>query len=140
LEHYQSRAFCTAAPPRNWSATCLCAREPIRWQLGDTLAPRHIVDLRGPHAFEELERSSPVQFKKLEEIVAALREQPKRAEGQWLEVNFDARDVDLSRYLFKTSYPPKQLLQFTLENTRYILYVIRSDLVATVIATEDSKK
>jgi hypothetical protein len=121
---FLSVAFALASAP-----DISCADEP---------APRHIVDLRDQHAFEQLERSNPAHFKKLEEIIAALREHPKRAEGDWLQVNFDARDVDLSRYLFKTSYPPKQLLRFTLEDTRYILDVTRYDLVATVMTMEDS--
>jgi hypothetical protein len=57
---------------------------------------------------------------------------PQRAQSDWLQVNFDARDVDLSRYLIRTSNPPKQLLQFTLDDVRYTMHVTRSDLTATI--------
>jgi hypothetical protein len=30
----------------------------------------------------------------------------------------------------KTSHPPRQMLRFTLDDTRYVLHVVRSDLVA----------
>ena len=66
----------------------------------------------------------------IRQILAALQEQPQRAEGDWLQTTFDARDVDLSRLLIKTSHPPRQLLRFTLDDARYTLHVTRSDLVA----------
>jgi len=100
------------------------------WALADEQAAPHTVDLRGPHALEHLQRVNPAHFGKIQDIVAALEEQPVRAEGDWLQVNFDARDVDLSRYLLRTSNPPKQLLRFTLDDVRYIMYVTRSDLTA----------
>jgi hypothetical protein len=48
-------------------------------------------------------------------------------------VTFDARDVDLSRYVIWTSNPPKQLLRFTLDDVRYVMHVSRNDLTATVV-------
>ena len=95
-------------------------------------ATPHVVDLRAPHALEQLEKANPAHFEKIQQVLAGLREQPKRAEGDWLQVSFNARDVDLSRHLIKTSNPPKQLLRFTLDDVRYIMYVTRSDLSATV--------
>jgi hypothetical protein len=88
------------------------------------------VDLRDPAALAELQRTRPAHFATIRQILAALQEQPQRAEGDWLQATFDARDVDLSRLLLKTSHPPRQLLRFTLEDTRYTLHVTRSDLVA----------
>ena len=60
------------------------------------------VDLRAPHALDRLQTS------------------------------VNARDVDLSRHLIRTSNPPKQLLAFTLDDVRYIMHVTRSDMAATV--------
>jgi hypothetical protein len=90
------------------------------------------VDLRAPGALEQLRQTNPAHFEKLQRVLAGLLEQPARVEGDWLQVSFDARDVDLSRYVIKTSNPPKQLLQFTLDDVRYTMHVIRSDLTATV--------
>lgn len=91
---------------------------------------RGTIDLRNPQALEQLERANPEHFDKIRRMLEALREQPDLVEGDWLEVYIDARDVDLSRYLIKTSHPPKQLLQFTLDDVRYIMHVVRSDLGA----------
>jgi hypothetical protein len=98
--------------------------------LSDT--PR-TVDLRDGAAVERLKESNPAHFEKIQQILAGLLERPKRAEAGWLETNFDARDVDLSRLLIKTSYPPKQLLQFTLDDARYTMHLTRTDLSAQVV-------
>ena len=51
------------------------------------------IDLRGPHALEDLQKSDPAGFEQVTKIIAGLREQPKRAEGDWLQVNFNATCV-----------------------------------------------
>lgn len=86
------------------------------------------VDLRGPHALEDLQKSDPAAYGQIEAIIAGLREKPVRAEGDWLQVTFDARDVNLSRFIYRTSLPPRQLLSFTLRDVRYTLYVTRTDV------------
>ena len=88
------------------------------------------IDLRTPQALENLKRQNPAHFEKIRQILAGLEEKPERAEGDWLQANFPVRDVELSRLLLKTSDPPRQLLRFTLDDTRYTLHVTRSDLVA----------
>jgi hypothetical protein len=90
------------------------------------------VDLRAPHALERLQRDNPAHFNKIQQMLAGLTDEPKRAESDWLQVTFGARDVDLSRHLIRTSNPPRQLLRFTLDDVRYTMYVIRSDLTAAV--------
>lgn len=87
------------------------------------------VDLRAPHALENLKRDNPAHFEKIRQILAGLEEKPERIEGDWLQTTFDAQDVDLTRMIVKTSYPPKQLLSFRLEQVRYTLYVVRRDMV-----------
>ena len=90
------------------------------------------VDLRTPHALEQLQRANPAHFEKIQQVLTGLQDEPRRAESDWLQVSFNARDVDLSRHLIRTSNPPKQLLRFTLDDVRYIMYVTRSDLTAAV--------
>ena len=94
---------------------------------------RHTVDLREPGALQALQASNPAHFEKISRALAALEERPERAEGDWLEINIDAREVDLSKLLFKTSYPPKQLLRFSLDDTRYLMHVVRSDVVGEAV-------
>jgi len=100
--------------------------------LAGAAATPHTIDLRAPHALEKLQKANPAHFEKIQRVLDGLHEEPKRAEGDWLQVNFNARDVDLSRHLIRTSNPPKQLLRFTLDDARYTMYVTRSDLSATV--------
>jgi len=91
--------------------------------------PPTSVDLRAPQALANLKRDNPAHFEKIRQILAGLEENPERVEGDWLQATFDAHDVDLSRMIVKTSYPPKQLLNFRLEQVRYTLYVVRRDMV-----------
>jgi hypothetical protein len=91
------------------------------------------IDLRSPQALGQLQRENPAHFARIEQIVEGLRQEPQRAESDWLQVNFDARDVDLMRSVIKTSYPPKQVLSFRLDEVRYTLYVTRSDLTPRVM-------
>ncbi|HEX7060626.1 MAG TPA: hypothetical protein VF200_01585 [Woeseiaceae bacterium] len=91
------------------------------------------VDLTRRGALQELRTTNPEHFARIVEIVEGLREEPARAETDWLEVNFDAADVDLSKLLIRTSYPPKQSLTFTLDGTRYHLFVTRTDMVPRAI-------
>jgi len=95
-------------------------------------AAKNYVDLRAPHALEALQRSNPVHYAKIQKVLAGLEEQPSRVEGDWLQVNFDAHDVDLSRMMVKTSNPPKQVLSFRFDDTRYTMYVARRDMVGDV--------
>jgi hypothetical protein len=87
------------------------------------------VDLRDPQALAQLQKTNPAHVEKIRKILDGLLEKPERAESDWLQTTFAARDVDLSRMLIKTSYPPKQLLQFTLDDVHYSMDVVRRDLV-----------
>lgn len=92
-----------------------------------------VVDLTERGALEDLRASNPAHFERIVEIIEGLRQEPARAEGEWLQVTFGARDVDLSRLLLRTTNPPKQSLSFTLDDTRYRLFVTRTDLAAKVV-------
>lgn len=97
---------------------------------GSVSADQAVVDLRDGGALERLRVDNPAHYAAIRQILAGLAEQPERAEGDWLQATFDAREVELSRLLLKTSYPPRQRLSFTLDTTRYTLHVVRSDLTA----------
>lgn len=96
----------------------------------DPASVQHTVDLRDASALQQLEQSNPAHYAKIREILEGLTAHPEHAESNWLETAFDARDVELSRLLLETSNPPRQMLRFTLDDTRYTLHVVRSDLVA----------
>jgi hypothetical protein len=103
----------------------------LTWAADDR--PARVVDLRAERALADLQRTNPAHFAKIRQVLTALAEQPKLAEGDWLRETIAAQDVDLSRYTLQTSYPPKQLLQFTLDDTRYIMHLARSDLTPRMI-------
>jgi len=88
------------------------------------------VDLRDAASLERLREQNPSHYAAIRQILAGLAEHPERLDTDWLQATFDARDVELSRLLLKTSHPPRQLLRFTLDDTRYALHVVRSDLGA----------
>lgn len=87
-----------------------------------------VVDLRNAQAVVELQQSNPAHYEKIRLILKGLAEEPARAEADWLQTTFDAQDVSLSRGFFKTSNPPKQTLQFRLDNVHYLMHLTRSDL------------
>ncbi|MCE3284371.1 MAG: hypothetical protein K0R70_627 [Steroidobacteraceae bacterium] len=97
---------------------------------GAVADPPPTVDLRDAAALQQLRDRNPAHFATIQRILAGLAEDPERVEGDWLRTTFDARDVELSRLLLKTSHPPRQQLRFTLDDTRYALHVVRSDLGA----------
>ena len=92
-----------------------------------------IVDLNDSAAVEQLKQTRPAHYAKIEQILRGLQEQPQRAEGDWLQATFHATNVDLSRFMLKTSYPPKQLLQFTLDDVRYQMHLTRSDMTGNFV-------
>jgi hypothetical protein len=91
------------------------------------------VDLRDAQALAQLQQSNPAHVEKIRKILEGLQEKPERAEGDWLQKTFAARDVDLSRFVIKTSYPPKQVLQFTLDDVHYTMHLVRRDMVPVAI-------
>jgi hypothetical protein len=113
---------------RGWLVTIAAWMVALGLAHADPVTTTRTVDLRDAAALQQLRQSNPAHFATIERILADLSEQPQRVEGDWLQTNFDARDVELSRLLLKTSYPPRQLLRFTLDDTRYTLHVTRSDL------------
>lgn len=98
--------------------------------VADPATASREVDLRDSAALQRLAQDNPAHYATIQHIVAGLAGHPERLESDWLQTSFDARDVELSRLVLKTSDPPRQLLRFTLDDTRYTLHVVRSDLVA----------
>lgn len=119
------------------AAPVLALADPDLKSMAAQIPARNLVktyvDLRTPHAFENLRSTNPAHYDKIQKMLVGLEEQPDRVEGDWLQVTFHAQDVDLRRMMVKTSYPPKQVLSFRLDDTRYTMYVDRRDMVGEVI-------
>ena len=90
-------------------------------------ASAQTIDLDDARAVEQLRASNPAHFDKIVQIVAELRARPSRAQGEWLQANFGAREIDLGMVML-ASDPPKQPLQFNLDDARYRLTLARFDL------------
>ena len=99
--------------------------------LADPATGSRRVDLRDADALQELRKSNPAHFDKITEIVVALTLDPQLVERGWLQTRFEARNVDSS--FIQTSNPPRQIVQFTLGDTRYTLSLTRSDMVVELM-------
>jgi hypothetical protein len=100
--------------------------------------PARVVDLRNAQAVIDLQQSNPEHYAKIQQILKGLAEEPARAEADWLQTTFNAQDVLLSRFVFKTSFPAKQTLSFRLDDVRYTMNLRRSDLQAEPIQVRPS--
>jgi hypothetical protein len=95
--------------------------------LGFTAAAAEI-DLRNTGALEKLQRANPAHHLKIEEILARTRQFPQEGPARWLPASVNAADVQHTRGLLKTSYPPKETLRFRLDDVRYTVDVTRHDV------------
>ncbi len=78
------------------------------------------IDLDVPDNLAAVQRDRPEHYAKIQKILA---EAPMRAWNaqtfaQWMQVDFDARDVRAND-LIMTSLPPKKRLEFSLGETAY---------------------
>jgi hypothetical protein len=99
------------------------------------VAPRRFVDLSEPGALEALRQSNPTHFEKVRQIIrqphaleALQQSNPTRFDKEARQIiescvlpNVNARDVMFGPYL--ASYPEKRYLRFTLDGTRYAVFV-----------------
>lgn len=115
---------------RGWIAALAAAAIVSLGNYEAAVADPAELDLRDAASLERLREENPSHYAAIRQILAELSEHPEKVETDWLQATFDARDVELSRLLLKTSHPPRQMLRFTLDDTRYALHVVRSDLVA----------
>ena len=95
------------------------------------IALRRTVDLDAPGAMERVHATNPTHFDKITKIIEGVTKQPETAVPGWLQVNFDARDVNY-RPVVMTSYPPKRRLTFALDDTRYEAVVVLTNVSGTV--------
>ena len=88
------------------------------------------IDLRNAGALEQLQRTNPAHHVKVEQILERAWQFPLEGPARWLPAGLSASDVQYTRGLMKTSYPPKQTLRFTLDDVRYVVDVTRHDVAA----------
>ena len=90
------------------------------------------IDLNVPGALESLRQSRPAHFEKVRKILEGVRERPDTEVSRWMQVSFDARDVNYQPVVL-TSHPPQRRLSFALDDIRYEAVVtltnVRGDVV-----------
>ena len=91
------------------------------------------IDLRAPGALEALLRSNPVHYAKVTEVIELAQQFPEAGPARWLPATINASEVQHTRGLLKTSYPPKETLRFMLDEVRYTLDVTRHDIAGSVM-------
>ena len=92
---------------------------------------RRTVDLDSPGAMEQVRITNPAHFDKIVKIVDGVVQQADSAVPRWLRVNFDARDVTY-RPVVMTSHPPKRRLAFGLDDTRYEIVLVLTNVTGAV--------
>jgi len=91
------------------------------------------IDLRAPGALEALLRTNPVHYAKVTEVIELAQQFPEAGPARWLPATINASEVQHTRGLLKTSYPPKETLRFMLDEVRYTLDVTRHDVAGRVM-------
>jgi hypothetical protein len=76
------------------------------------------VDLNTPDAVKTLAIQNPSHYNTIRAILAGLRGRPAASAEVWMHASFDAQDVRYGDF-YRTSYPPKKDIAFTLGATRY---------------------
>lgn len=99
------------------------------------------IDLDVPGNLEAIQRDRPAHYAKIQKILAEapLRAWNAKSVAQWMEIDFDARDVRSSD-LMMTSLPPKRRLEFTLDGVSYSKLVTLQSNAAPLQARPDGKK
>jgi hypothetical protein len=98
---------------------------------GDVRTSRTI-DLDRPGSLEQLQQSNPTHYEKARKIIDGVIEQPDTQVPRWVQVNFGGRDVRYAPIVL-TSHPPKKRLSFVLEDTRYQVVVVLTNIGGEII-------
>ena len=90
------------------------------------------VDLDVPGALDTLQGANPTHYEKVVRILEGVRNQPEATVTRWLQVGFDARNVDYAPIVL-TSHPAKRRLSFTLDDTRYVAVITLTNLRGEIV-------
>lgn len=85
---------------------------------GLACGPSAEVDLNAPGVLAGLEATNPDDYARIMGIITGLTQHPDLDVARWIATSFHARGVSYFP-LWQTSLPPKRLLSFCLDSTRY---------------------
>jgi hypothetical protein len=90
------------------------------------------VNLNAPGVLAGIQKTNPEHYRVITAILEGVQNLPDEKVSQWVQTNFEGKDVDYSRFLL-LSDPPKRRLSFELETTHYEALVtltkVRADMV-----------
>ncbi len=93
---------------------------------------RSSVNLTAPGVLAGIQKTNPEHYRVLTAILEGVQTLPDEQVPQWVQTNFEGKDVNYSRFLL-LSDPPKRRLSFELDKTHYEALVtltkVRADMV-----------
>ena len=92
----------------------------IRNINGDFVA---LINLDRPGAMNKLKNTTPEHYERIKNILYGISSGEIKNIKEWLKVDYDAIDPTVSKYFWKTSYPPKHTVAFTFDEFRYQLTI-----------------
>jgi hypothetical protein len=103
--------------------------------LADDDAPAAVklpptVYLRGDHDLEKLKQANPDHYARAKILMAAADVVCKPGPLATVPVEAKAKDASCANMLVLTSYPPKRTIDFTLDDVRYVAYVVLTESAA----------
>ena len=90
------------------------------------------VDLDVPGALDGLQSANPTHYEKVVRILEGVRNRPAATVARWLQVGFDARNVDYAPIVL-TSHPAKRRLSFALDDTHYVAVITLTNLRGEIV-------
>jgi hypothetical protein len=116
----------------------LIAAAFLLFGLGDAVADTaffrtiRTIDLDASGALEALQQTNPTHYVTVRTILAEVFLRPGTEVPRWLRVSFNAQGISYPPIVF-TSHPPKRLLSFTLDDTRYVAVITLTNVTGPVV-------
>jgi hypothetical protein len=76
------------------------------------------VNLNDPGVLAKIQKTNPAHYRVITAILEGVQNLPDEKVPQWVQTNFEVKDVNYSLFLL-TSDPPKRRLSFDFEKTHY---------------------
>src|SRR3954469_6517503 len=90
-------------------------------------APRNTVVLDDSSVFEAIRRNDPARYEKIQQVLRVAEVEPCESLPGLLKTRFDV-NARCRGFMLYTSLPAKTLLNFTVEDTAYVAYVVQANL------------
>ena len=89
--------------------------------------PRHTVYLDDSKVYDAIRAQDPARYEKILGIIEVAQVEPCQTLPQIVKTRYDA-NASCQAYQVYTSFPPKTLLHFAVEDTDYVAFVVQRKL------------